>query len=325
MTTLTHDAEVAAAVAPGSRLVSGLVLAVVSATTFGLSGALARGLLDTGWSPGAVVLVRVGLAALMVTPLGLLALRGRWRLLGSNAGLIALYGAVAVAGAQFCYFSAVAHMPVGPALLIEYTAPAAVVAYLWLRHGQRPGPLTLAGAGLAALGLVLVLDLLSGAQLSTAGVAWALPAMIGTAVYFVISADQDNGLEPLVLAWAGLVTGALALGLLALVGLMPMHAARATTTYAGHDLAWWIPLLTLGLVTAAVSYVTGIAAGRRLGSRLASFVALLEVVAGVAWAWLLLDQFPRVVQLVGGLLILAGVVTVKLGERATTGNQPASA
>ena len=38
-------------------------------------------------------------------------------------------------------------MQVGPALLIEYTAPAAVVVWLWLRHGQRPGPVTLAGAG----------------------------------------------------------------------------------------------------------------------------------------------------------------------------------
>jgi drug/metabolite transporter (DMT)-like permease len=325
MATLAHDAETAAAAAPGSRLVSGLLLAVVSAATFGLSGALARGLLDTGWSPGAIVLVRVALAAFVLTPLGLFSLRGRWGLLRSNAWLIALYGTVAVAGAQFCYFSAVAHMPVGPALLIEFTAPAAVVVYLWLRHGQRPGPLTIAGAGLAALGLVRVLNLLSGVELSTVGVAWALAAMVGAAVYFVISADQNNGLEPIALAWGGLVTGALGLGLLALVGLMPMHAARATTTYAGHAVAWWVPLVTLGLVTAAVSYVTGIAAGRRLGSRLASFVALLEVVAGVVWAWLLLDQLPGLVQLVGGLLIFAGVVTVKLGEQAAVSTEPGPA
>jgi drug/metabolite transporter (DMT)-like permease len=70
--------------------------------------------------------------------------------------------------------------------------------------------------------------------------------------------------------------------------------------------------------------VAGIAAGRRLGSRLASFVALLEVVAGVVWAWLLLDQLPGVVQLIGGLLILAGVVGVKLGERAVHSREPSS-
>ncbi len=119
----------------------------MSATSFGLSGTLAQGLLDTGWSPGAVVLVRIAVAALVVTPFGVAALRGRWGVLRRCAGLVVLYGLLAVAAAQFCYFAAVAHMQVGPALMIEYTAPAAVVRWMWLRHGQRPGPVTLAGAG----------------------------------------------------------------------------------------------------------------------------------------------------------------------------------
>jgi drug/metabolite transporter (DMT)-like permease len=315
MTTLAHDEK--APVAAGSRLASGLGFAVLSATSFGASGALARELLDAGWSAGAIVLIRVGLAALVVVPFGLVSLRGRWGLLRRNAGVIFVYGALAVVGAQFCYFSAVAHMQVGPALLIEYTAPAAVVVWLWLRHGQRPGPVTLLGAALAAAGLVLVLDLISGADLSVAGVLWALAAMVGAATYFVISADEGNGLPPMVLAAAGLVVGTVVLGVLGLVSLLPMRASTDAVTYAGATVDWWVPLIVLGVVTAAVAYTSGIAAGRRLGSRLASFVALLEVVAGVLFAWLLLDELPRAVQLAGGALILAGVVFVKLGEART--------
>src|SRR3954447_4265634 len=302
-------------VAEGARLGSGLAFAVVSAASFGMSGPLARGLLDTGWTPGAVVLVRLGLAALVVAPFGAAALRGRWGLLRRNAGVIALYGLLAVAGAQFCYFSAVSHMQVGPALLIEYTAPAAVVLWLWLRHGERPGMVTMAGAALAAVGLVLVLDVLSGATLDLTGVLWALGAMVGAASYFVISADEGNGLPPMALAAGGLVVGSVVLAVLGAVGVLPMAMATEATTYVGRSFAWWVPLVVLGVVTSALSYTTGIAAGRRLGSRLASFVALLEVVAGVGFAWLLLHELPRAVQLLGGLLILAGVVTVKLGER----------
>lgn len=329
MATVAHDitgpSGAPAEIAPASsRVVSGLAFAVVSAATFGLSGPLARGLLDTGWSAGAVVLVRVGIAALVVAPFGVLALRGRWRLLRQNAGLVVLYGVLAVAGAQFCYFSAVVHMQVGPALLIEYTAPAAVVVWLWLRHGQRPGPVTLVGAVLAACGLVLVLDLLSGIDLSLVGVLWALGAMVGAATYFVISADESNGLPPMALAAGGLVVGTAVLGLLGAVGLLAMDTATAPTTYLGRSVTWWVPLVLLGLVTAAVSYTTGIAAGRRLGSRLASFVALLEVVAAIGFAWLLLGELPRPVQLAGGLLILAGVVAVKLGERNVTRLEPTS-
>ena len=273
---------------------------MVSAVSFGLSGALGRGLLDTGWSPGAIALVRVGLAAVVVTPLGLLALRGRWTLLRSNARLVLVYGVLAVAGAQFCYFSAIQHMQVGPAILIEYTAPAAVVGWLWLRQGQRPGRLTLVGAALAAAGLVLVLDLVSGAELSPVGVVWALAAMVGCAAHFVISAQDDNGLPPLALAGGGLVVGTLALGLLGVVGLLPLEAGTDPTTYVGHPVAWWQPVLALGLVTAAVAYVSGVAANRRLGSRLGSFVALLEVLASVAGPGCCSTSSPRRCSSMGG-------------------------
>ena len=300
--------------ATGRRLAQGLGLAVASAATFGMSGAWARGLLDTGWSPGAVVLVRMGLAALVVVPFALVALRGRWSQLRGSSGLVVTYGVLAVAGAQFCYFSAVQHMQVGPALLIEYTAPAAVVVWMWLRHHQRPGLVTLLGAGLAALGLVLVLDLLTGTALDPVGVLWALGAMVGAAVYFIISADDRSGLPPIVLAAGGLVVGTATIGLLGLARVLPVTASAAPATYDGRTLAVWVPLAVLGLVTAAFAYTTGIAASRRLGSRLASFVALLEVVAAIGFAWLLLGELPGPVQLAGGLLIVLGVVVVKAGE-----------
>jgi drug/metabolite transporter (DMT)-like permease len=300
---------------PRSQAGIGLALAVASATSFGLSGSLARGLLDAGWSAGAVVLARLAIGALVVAPIAARALRGRWSTLRANAWFVLVFGAVPVAGAQFAYFSAVQRMDVGPALLIEYTAPAAVVVWLWLRHGERPGPLTVAGAGVAALGLVLVLDLLSGADLAPVGVLWALLAMACAASYFVLAANPRSSLPPVALAGAGLASGALVLAALGAVGILPMRATTATPVYAGNALEWWPPLLVLGVVTAGLAYCTGIAASRRLGSRLASFVALLEVVAGVTFAWLLLDQLPSAVQLAGGGLIVAGVVIVKLGER----------
>jgi drug/metabolite transporter (DMT)-like permease len=313
-----HDAVGTATVggrsAGPSRTGSGLALAVASAASFGGAGPLAGGLLAAGWSPGAVVLVRIATAALVVAPLAVLSLRGRWDALRRNVVTVVAYGLLAVAGAQFCYFSAVSRMDVGPALLIEYTAPAAVVAWLWVRHAQRPGRLTLAGAALAAVGLLLVLDLFSGADLDPVGVLWALGAMVGATTYFVLSADDTTGLPPLALAGGGLLTGAVALGLLGAVGVLPLRAATGAVAYADRSVDWWVPLLVLGVVTAGLAYTTGVLAGRRLGSRLASFVALLEVVTGVVAAWLLLGQLPGAVQLAGGVLVLAGVVTVKLGE-----------
>ena len=315
MTTVTHDKPAPGAGSGAPRTISGLGFALASALSFGLSGALARGLLDTGWSPGTVTLIRIGLAAALVAPFGLVALRGRWHLLARSAGTILGYGTFAVAGAQFCYFSAVQYMEVAPALLIEFTAPVAVVLWLWLRHGQRPSRVTVLGIAFAALGLVLVVGLVSGAQVSVAGVLWALGAMLGCSVYFLLSAEDGRGLPPLTLAAGGLVVGTALLGLLSAVGLLPMAVATVPAAYNGTEIAWWIPLVLLGLVTAAMAYSLGIAAIRRLGSRVSSFVGLTEVLAGLGWAWLLLAELPSALQLLGAVLIIIGVVAVKLGER----------
>ncbi len=324
---MTPDAP--ALVPQRSALSRGLGFAVVSAASFALSGPLASGLIRTGWTPGSVVLLRIALAALVLAPLGARALRGRWGALRRSWRTVAAYGALAVAGAQLCYFSAVARMDVGPALLIEYTAPAAVVVWLWLRHGERPGRLTVAGALLAAVGLVLVLDLLSadggGSSLDPVGVLWALGAMVGAASYFVINADHRLDVPPIALASSGLVVGTVVLGVAGLVGVLPMGVSTDPPVYRGTEVAWWLPVLALGLVTAGLAYATGVAAGRLLGSRLSSFVALLEVLSAVLFAWLLLGQVPGGVQLAGGLLVLGGVVVVKLGEARDEPASPAPA
>lgn len=309
MTTVTPDARV-------GTVTSGLAFAVASAAAFGLAGPLARGLLDTGWTAAAAVLLRIGIAAALLAAPAVLVLRGRWRLLRENLGLVAVFGVVAVAGVQLGFFYAVTYLDVGVALLIEYTAPVAVVTWMWLRHGQRPGPLTLAGAFVAAAGLVLVLDVIGGTSLDVAGVLWALGAMAGLAVYFVLCADTDNGLPPIVLAEGGLLVGVLVLGAAGLTGLVPMAVSTAPAVYDGVAVPWWLAAVGLGAVCAAVAYATGIAAGRRLGSRLASFVGLSEVLMAVVFSLLLLAELPGPVQLVGGVLILVGVLLVRAGEPA---------
>lgn len=300
----------------GLRL--GLPLALGAAFAFGMSGAWARGLIDAGWTPGAAVTVRIWVAALALLVPTILALRGRWPLLRRNAGIIAVYGLLAVTATQLFYFQAVAVMDVGLALLIEYTAPVAVVLWLWLRRGEKPTVRSILGAVVAFIGLVLMLDVLSGRIVDIGGVLWAFGAMIGAAAYFLLSGRSDTGLPPIALAGAGLFVGAIGLTIAGLVGILPIAWNTDDVTYRFGAVPWVVPVLAIGIIATATAYVLGIASTRLLGSRLASFIALAEVAAALLFGWLLLGQLPNPVQGLGAALVLAGVVVVKLGEPAAS-------
>ena len=96
MTTMTHDTAERAA--PPSRMGAGLLFAIVSAMSFGMSGTIARGLLDTGWTPAAAVTARIVVAAAVLVVPALVVLGGRWHLLRRNLRLVTVYGVVTVAG-----------------------------------------------------------------------------------------------------------------------------------------------------------------------------------------------------------------------------------
>ncbi len=295
---------------------TGLGLALVSAATFGTSGSFASSLLAAGWSADAAVTVRVVIAAVALTIPALVALRGHAAQLRQGVRTVAVYGIVAVAGAQLCYFNAIQHLPVATALMLEYSGVLLVVAWMWARHGHRPGRLTALGGLAAVIGLVLVLDVLGHHRFDPAGVLWGLGAAVGLAVYFVISSGTDDALPPLVVAWGGLAVGGLALLAAGAVGALPLAAPLGDVTLASTQVSWLVPVLGMSLVAAAVAYVAGILGARRLGARVASFVGLTEVLFAVLFAWVLVGQTPGPLQLAGGVLVIGGIVLVRLDEGA---------
>lgn len=292
----------------------GVWLAILSAACFGSSGPFGKSLVEAGWSPTAAVTVRIGGAAVALAAPTLVALRGRWRVLADHAGLVAVYGVVAMAGCQLFYFLAVERLSVGVALLIEYTAPVLIIGWLWARSGVRPSRLTLLGVAASLVGLVLVLDVAGAVEVDLIGAAWAFAAAVCVAVYFLLSARDLGGLPPLVLAGAGMVVAALTLVLLVVVGLLPWTSSAADVAFVGHHFDWWVPALAMILLSTALAYTTGIGATRILGSRLASFFGLGEVMFAVLFAWLLLGELPVPIQLVGGAFIVAGIACIRYDE-----------
>jgi len=297
----------------------GLLLAVGSAFAFGSSGPFAKSLMEAGWSPTAAVTARLAGGALLMAVFATIVKPDWFREALQHGKTVVAYGVIPIAGAQLCYFNAVAHLSVGVALLLEYTAPILVVGWLWATTRRRPSSLTLTGVALAIAGIMLVLNVFSGAHINLIGVGWALAAAVCAACYFLMSSSvttDGDGLNSITLATAGLIVGAAALATLGVSGLMPLTFATNDAVVAGFTTSWLVPVIALALFPTAIAYTLGIMAIARLQPRFASLVGLSEVMFAVLAAWVLLGEAVTMTQAIGGVVVLVGLTLARQGDRS---------
>ncbi len=302
----------------------GLLFAVGSAFTFGMSGPFAKSLMEAGWSPTAAVTLRLAGGAIVMAIFATVVRPGWFRETLLHKKTVVVYGLIPIAGAQLCYYNAVSHVSVAVALLLEYTAPLLVVGWLWGTTKRRPSNMTIAGVGLAVAGIMLVLGVIgatgfASAHINAAGIAWGLGAAVCAGFYFMMSdevAADGNGLHAITLAAGGLIVGAAAVALLGLTGVMPLIFTSNNVVIAGFATSWLVPVLMLGIFSTAIAYTLGIAGVARLRPSFASLVGLAEVLFAVLWAWVLVGEAMTMSQAVGGAVVLAGLALARQGDNS---------
>ncbi len=320
-----------------SHTTRGLIIGVAASLAFGTSGAFVKPLLEAGWSPTAAVTLRAGAAGLVLLPFAIVTLRGRWSAVWRARWRILGMAIMGVGGSQVLYFAAIERVPVSTALLIEYLAPLLLVALMVIRTRRPPKAVVIAGSAAAIAGLILVVGVggtggggasgvsglsglsgLSGAPgvsagLDSLGLIYAGLAAIAVAAYYLIAARPSDGLPSVAFAAAGLLVGSLMLAILGASTVVPFTFNFVDAVPAfGTLMPWWVPLGFVVLVSTAFAYVASIRASGMLGSRLMSFVGLLEVVFASVFAWVLIGESLTPLQLLGGGLILAGIAFVRM-------------
>ena len=293
-------------------VVVGFLLTLASAFFFAVSGPIAKTMYAIGWTPGAVVLIRLaGSAVLLLIP-SLIALHGRWGEVLTHWRTVVTYGLVSMAGVQGFYFIAVEHLTVAVALLLEMTAPMLIVFWIWARTRTRPATVTFIGVLVSMVGLLLVLNL-RGSSISIIGAVMAMAAAVCLASYFLVSAKDTITIPPVALTGLGMGIGSLAMSLIVAVGVMPWGAVTGDVDFGGVSMSWVVPMAMIVVFTVG-AYITGILGLRYVGATVGSFVNLVEVPFSVIVAWLVLFEMPAPIQLFGGVFILGGVGFIKWGE-----------
>jgi inner membrane transporter RhtA len=282
---------------PALARVPAPVLFVLGGLSMYIGAALAVGLFGR-LEPAAVAVLRLVGAAVV-----LLAWRrppaAAWR--GGRLVRATAFG-LATGLMNLAFYEAIARLPLGTAVAVEFCGPVAVAAVASRR------PRDVAAVCLAASGVLLIADVRWSAAPS--GFLWALGAAAMWAVYIVLGArvaTVGNGVDDMAVGFAA--AGVLLLPVLA-VGSSPSALGEPTVLVLG---------LGVGVLSSVVPYVLDQVVLRRVGrARFAVLLALLPATATLV-GLVGLAQVPGVAEALGIAAVVAAVAL-----RSRDGDPPQS-
>jgi drug/metabolite transporter (DMT)-like permease len=198
------------------------------------------------------------------------------------------------------------HVPAAPASIIVAAAPLVSVAIAAGAFGERLTVVKIVGSAVAIAGVALVSTSRSGTTTVTSAVWIVIGAAIVQGIYHPLTKPLLRRYSGLEVATYGMVVGVVLTA--PLVGFA--WADLSTASAAG----WWAAIY-LGMVPSALGFVLwGYTVAR---TPVATSTSLLYLVpaAAIVIAYVWLGEAPIPAELFGGLVVVAGVGTVTLGDR----------
>jgi len=190
----------------------------------------------------------------------------------------------------------------GKTALLAYTMPFWVIPLAWLVLGDRPGRRQWLFTGVAALGLVLVLEpwrgmggVLSALLALGGGACWAIGTVLAKRVF------HNAAISPLRLtAWQMLVGTVL---LVAIAACLHERATEWSPTLIGA-------LLYNGVLSSGIAWAMWLYVVQRLPANVAGLASLITPLVGVGLAWLILDERPDPAESAGIALMFVALFGV---------------
>ncbi|MEU6861237.1 EamA family transporter [Glycomyces sp. NPDC046736] len=301
------------------RATLGVALVLAASLFFGVCGPFGKVVIQAGLTPLQVTWLRicgVGVIAIAIALVPLVrTLREGKRL---PWGALILFGLTAIAAVQAFYFIAVERLPVGIALLLEFMGPIVVVA--WVRFVRRtilPRSAVI-GVLLSITGLCIVVEVWSGLRLDAVGLIAGSAAAACQATYFLAGEKLTAKVDVRVLLAVGFAVGVVALTPLAAPWALDWAVLSAEVTLGGVETTALVSSIALVLCT-ALAYGLGLSGLRFVSAPVAGGIGYTEVVVASLAAWALLGEALTVPQIIGGLVVIAGVFTAQRAVAAKTG------
>jgi drug/metabolite transporter (DMT)-like permease len=289
----------------------GVTFALTAAILFGLNASTTKVIMQSGMSAEQVVFVRSLFSAIIALSWALIANRSQLKLKRSQIPGIVLLGIVGVGALQWTYSLAVFILPVGIALLIEYTAVLWVPIILMLFFKERVKKQIWLGAALVLGGLAVVGQVWNS-TLDPWGVFWAFAAAASLTTYFITGERVQRSLPTNVVMFYGMTISSLLfffgsnwsdfdLGRLG-------QSIDLMGNLAGIEVPLWASLIWLGIMGSFLPMAFSYLALRHLSATIVGIIATSETVLAFAFALLWLAELITLTQALGGIVVVVGIL-----------------
>lgn len=283
----------------------GMLLIVISAVSFGVMPVFARFAYVAGADAITVLLLRFGIAAVVMAAIMLVRKepfpRGRVLM-----GLV-LMGACGYAGVSLAYFMALTMASAGLVALLLYLYPALVMVLSVVFLRERLGLVKIGELLLALTGIALMIGVTGKA--SALGLLLGMVAAVLYAIYILVGSrivHQTGSIASSAIIMASAAT--------VFAGIVAIKGPALPQSVAG-----WGAVVAIALISTVIAFVTFFAGLKRVGPVTASMLSTCEPVVTVVLAALVLGETMGFVQLLGGVFILLAAVTLVRSETGAKG------
>ncbi len=310
--------------APDRQALTGVGLVLGAATLFAVNGTVSKLVLGSGLSAQRLVEIRCAGAAVVLCLLALARDRHSLRTPRREITFVVVYGVVGVAMVQWLYFVALGRIPVSLTLLIEFTAPLMVA--LWVRFvlGRPVRRRLWPALGLVLAGLALVARVWAGLTVDGLGLVAAFAAAGALAAYYLLGEHGLSRRDPVSLAALSFVAAAVFWAAVLPWWTFPFERLAAPVDVLGHATPAWVLVTWVVVLGSVVPWLLVLNGMRRIGAARAGLVGTFEPVVAGGVAWVVLGEQLTLVQIVGGIVVVGGIVLAETARTPTVPEVPAT-
>ena len=291
----------------------GYCMIIGAAALFAVNGSVSKFALTGGLEPERLTALRVTGAFVVLVLLTALRDPASLRVSVRELPMLAIYGLVGVALIQYLYFIAILRLPVGIALLLEFTGPVLVALYARVVQREQVRRRVWLAIGLCLAGLALVVQIWrGGGGLDPVGLLAGAGSALALAAYFLIGQHAVRRRDPLsLLCWTfffAVIFWAIA------APWWSFDWARLTkdtevsgALLSGVSVPVGVLVASVVLLGTVAPYLLSINSLRHVSATRAGIIGTAEPVIASAVSWIWLGEALNGVQVVGGLVVLAGI------------------